>query len=341
MTNLKKLSPEVLIPRIGDFLVSRGLISDLDLEKALSIQQIARTKGDNPLLGQVLIQMGAISKEQLDHVITEQVMNLRSALEEANKDLEQKVHQRTGELERAYQKVSELSKQKSNFIANISHELRTPLTHIKGYLALFNENQMGQLTSEQRNAIKVMLASSDKLENLIDNLILFSMVDQGKVPLDCSVIVLNEIVEKVIDQQRSRFNLHSVELTSFLPENEIKAQVDPKKFSWALIELLNNSVKFTPAGGKVLIKLNESTEYITLTITDSGIGISPEKIDLVFEPFYQVDGSASRKFSGTGLGLALVQEIIKAHNGRIEVKSMPNQGSQFSIELPRKLDAKP
>jgi len=174
------LSPEILIPRLGDFLVDLGIITKQDLDKALVIQATARTNGANPLLGQILIEMGIITREQLDDVITKQIVSLRDALQKANQSLEVRVQRRTHELEAAYEKLTELDRLKGNFVQNISHELRTPLTHIKGYVELLRSKELGEINADQQQALDVMSTSSDRLEKLIEDLIMFSLMDQKK-----------------------------------------------------------------------------------------------------------------------------------------------------------------
>ena len=134
--NLSNLSPEMLIPRMGEYIVQKGLISEADLQKALAYQREQTSQGKPYLLGQALIDMNLLDRTMLDQVVTEQLIQLRSALQAANRNLEQRVKDRTAELNEALNRLSELSQMKANFVANISHELRTPLTHVKGYLEL-------------------------------------------------------------------------------------------------------------------------------------------------------------------------------------------------------------
>jgi signal transduction histidine kinase len=128
------LSPEMLVSRLGDSLVQKGHISEADLQKALVYQQEQLVQGKTCLLGQALIDLNLLKQAVLDQVVTEQIIQLRNALQAANRSLEQRVQQRTAELQGALERLSELSQMKANFVSNISHELRTPLTHVKGYV---------------------------------------------------------------------------------------------------------------------------------------------------------------------------------------------------------------
>src|SRR6266511_1706240 len=157
-----RLTPEMLVPRMGEYLIQKGLISAEQLQKALDYQQEATAKGDPILLGQALIDLKLLERVELDQAVTEQIIQLRSALQAANRTLEHRVEERTAALQKALERVSELSQLKSNFVANISHELRTPLTHIKGYLELLTTESLGKITNEQRHALQVRQQSTGK-----------------------------------------------------------------------------------------------------------------------------------------------------------------------------------
>lgn len=340
MTGSKKssLTPEILIPRLGSYLVDLGLITDSDLEKALALQTIARSRGESPLIGQVLIDMGAIDRNQLDHVVTEQILHLRDALQKANQTLEQRVQQRTHELEAAYQKLAELSKQKSNFVQNISHELRTPLTHLKGYLGLFRAGELGKLDDDQKQAIEVMSNSSDRLERLIEDLIMFALMDQKRVTLEKSSVKINDLIVKALDNVRKKTG-PLVQIDLELDAENPSVMVDSQKILWAISELIRNSVKFTPADGIVRVTSVSGVKKVEVSVQDTGMGIPPEKIENIFEPFFQINGSTSRKVGGTGIGLSLVQEIFKAHGSEVNVESYAGKGSRFFFNLDKKMDA--
>src|SRR5919199_680295 len=134
MVEQQRLTPEMLVPRIGEYLIQKGLISAENLQKALDYQQEATANGNPILLGQALIDLKLLEQADLDQAVTELIIQLRSALQATNRSLERRVEERTAELQKALQRVSELSQLKANFVSNISHELRTPLTHIKGYI---------------------------------------------------------------------------------------------------------------------------------------------------------------------------------------------------------------
>ena len=174
------LTPEILVSRLGEYLIDKGLITQNDLEKALQAQEWIRSEGKPvPLLGQILLQMECLSKDDLDRAITEQILALRNALIRSNQQLEVRVEERTKELAAAYNQLSELNQLKSNFVANISHELRTPLTHISGYIDLLIAGDLGPVFEEQWLALTTIQKSYMRLEKLIEDLIQFSMAEKG------------------------------------------------------------------------------------------------------------------------------------------------------------------
>src|SRR5258708_29909286 len=167
MAQKLQLSPEMLVPRLGDALVRAGDIAEADLHKALAYQQDQVAQGKTCLLGQALLDLNLIDQATLDGAVTEQIIQLRSALQAANRNLELRVQERTAELQEALERLNELSQMKANFIANISHELRTPLTHVKGYLELMVSESFGPLSDEQRHALAISQKSTCKLEGMI------------------------------------------------------------------------------------------------------------------------------------------------------------------------------
>ena len=183
MPDQKRLTPEMLVPRMGEYLVQKGLVSAEDIQRALAYQQEETARGNNILLGQALIDLNMVSRADLDQAVTEQIIQLRTALQASNRSLERRVEERTSELQKALERVSELSQLKANFISNISHELRTPLTHIKGYIELLVTESLGAITEEQKHALAVSQQSTIRLETLIDDLIMVSLASRGELSL--------------------------------------------------------------------------------------------------------------------------------------------------------------
>jgi signal transduction histidine kinase len=212
------LTPEDLVPRLGEYLIRKGLVTQDDLQKALAFQNHKQQKGERILLGQALTDLNLLTRQQIDHAVTEQIIQLRSALEDANRFLEHRVAERTAELQEALHKLSDMSQIKANFVANISHELRTPLTHIKGYLELLATESLGQLNDEQKSALEVSQRASGRLESLIDNLILFSLAARGEMSLRLTPVDINKVAGEVINISLSKANDRNVTLRTNIPE---------------------------------------------------------------------------------------------------------------------------
>lgn len=328
-----KLSPEVLVPRLGDYLIEKNLLTPDDLIQALAYQREMKDAGEEKLIGQALLDLNIISREMLDQVVTEQILQLQSALRQANEELETRVQQRTVELQDALQRLAELNQLKSNFIANISHELRTPLTHIKGYVELLADDALGELNPQQADAIRVMHKAETRLGNLIEDLIQFSSYSKGGMDIVLKNTRISEILDDVIQQAQQRCDTKGLTCHIKIPNELPEVLADPQRLPWAVHHLIDNAIKFTSEGGVVQIgaKLNET--QVHLYVFDTGIGIAADRMDEIFEPFHQLDGSSTRRYGGTGLGLSMAQQIVEAHQSKIIVRSKQGEGSYFEFAL--------
>jgi signal transduction histidine kinase len=332
--NLPKLTPEMLIPRMGEYLVQKGLITDDQLREALAHQQRKIAAGEHCLLGQALMDLNMLSRDMLDEVVTEQIIQLRSALQSANRNLEQRVKERTAELNTALQRLSELNQMKANFVANISHELRTPLTHVKGYVELLVTESLGALSREQRHALQVTQRATSKLESIIEDLIMFSLTSRGEMSMKLDRVDIRRIITQAARSASDKAEERGVEVQVSAPEKTLFVQADPDKIAWVVNQLLDNGIKFTPSGGKVAISLREEgRNLILVAVSDTGIGIPPVRMKEIFEPFHQLDGSSTRHYGGTGLGLSLVRQIVEAHGSLLDAQSTEGKGSTFKFPL--------
>lgn len=328
------MTPEILVPRIGDYLIERGALTQVDLDRALAHSRELAQQGKPRLVGQVLLDLGLVDRETLDQVITEQILQLQNALQQTNQQLEQRVQERTRELQNALNKLSELNQLKSNFVANVSHELRTPLTHLRGYLDLMDDGTLGELSEDQRLALEVMLRSEGRLEQLIDELIQFSLASSEQLILDLEIIDFNTLVSSVIPKMAIKAQNNGLALEMELADRLPPVKVDEDKLTWVVMELLDNSIKFTPRGGRVKIAVRQDIQELCCTVTDTGIGIAQDRLAEIFTPFHQLDSSVTRRYGGVGLGLALVKKIMEAHGAAIKVQSLEGKGSQFEFRLP-------
>lgn len=331
---LPKLTPEMLIPRMGEYLVQKGLITEMDLQKALAYQEEQISKGKQYVLGQALMDLKMLDRDALDQVVTEQLIQLRSALQSSHRNLEQRVKERTSDLNEALQRLSELSQMKANFVANISHELRTPLTHVKGYLELLVTGSLGKISDDQRHALQVSQRAGAKLESMIEDLIMFSLASRGEMSMKLDKVDIRRIVSLASSSAFNKAAERGVQVSANAPDNIPGVQADPEKIGWVLNQLLDNGIKFTPSGGSVVVTLKEEgSNLVLLSVTDTGIGIPQSRLKEVFEPFHQLDGSSTRHYGGTGLGLSLVRQIIEAHGSLLDVQSVEGKGSTFKFPL--------
>jgi len=334
MPDQPRLTPEMLVPRMGEYLIQKGLISAEHLQKALDYQQDELSKGNSVMLGQALVELQLVARADLDQAVTEQIIQLRSALQAANRTLERRVEERTAELQKALERVSELSQLKANFISNISHELRTPLTHIKGYTELLITKSMGPITEEQRHALQVSQQSTTRLEALIEDLIMVSLASRGELSINQQDVDIRRLANLAVKSSSGRAQDRGVNLHAVIDDDLPFVQADSQKIAWVLNQLIDNGIKFTPSGGSVVISIQrEGENLILVSITDTGIGIPPNQIKDIFESFHQLDGSSTRRYGGTGLGLSLVRDIIEAHGSMLDVQSTEGRGTTFKFPL--------
>ena len=332
--NIPKLSPEMLIPRMGEYIVQKGLITEDQLQMALAYQQERIDKGEHYLLGQALTDLRMLDHDTLDQVVTEQIFQLRNALQSANRNLEQRVKERTSELNEALLRLSELSQMKANFVANISHELRTPLTHVKGYLELLVTESLGDISEEQRHALQVSQRAAAKLESIIDDLIMFSLASRGEMSMRLDKVDIRRVVTLAAKSALPKAEERGVQILVSALENIPAVQADSEKIGWVINQLLDNGIKFTPSGGSVVVALKEEGNNLVLvSVTDTGVGIPSNRLKEIFEPFHQLDGSSTRHYGGTGLGLSLVRQIVEAHGSLLDVQSVVGKGSTFKFPL--------
>lgn len=328
------VTPEILVPRLGEYLVEKGKLLPSELDQALNYQAEKTRLGRPLLLGQALLELNMIERETLDEVVTLQILELQEALRRSNRELEARVDERTQDLEKALDKLTELNQLKANFIANISHELRTPLTHIKGYLDLLYDEELGPLTVDQMEALAVVKQSENRLEGLIEDLIQFALASRGDLSLNLTPVNLVDMIQKIIEQYSIITESANISLLVDVPSDLPPVHCDQEKISWVLQQLIDNAIKFTMAGGVLKIEAHQRGAEVSIAISDSGIGISSDQQEEIFEPFHQLDGSSTRRYRGTGLGLALSNRIVGAHGARIEVVSSLGAGSRFSFSLP-------
>ncbi|MCX6553202.1 MAG: HAMP domain-containing sensor histidine kinase [Acidobacteria bacterium] len=325
---------DAMLSRFGEFLMKRGYITQTHLDSALERQRELSANGTRETLGQVLLELGILTREQLELASVQQTQDLQNALRQVNVQLEQRVAERTKELENAYRRLAELDRLKGNFVSNISHELRTPLTKIKGFTALLAAGELGPLTADQGDAIAVMERGVADLERLVGDLIQFASGARGEMALRPTVVAVGELLDQVMLQAGEKAARRGIALACQAHTSPLAVTADAEKVRWVLNQLLDNAIKFTLPGGRVAFGADAAGATVRFWVVDTGPGIAPERLSELFEPFHQLDGSATRAQGGTGLGLTLVKMILEAHSSRISVDSQLGRGSRFQFELP-------
>lgn len=240
------------------------------------------------------------------------------------------------ELARASEMLKQLNEMKGNFVANVSHELRTPLTSIKAYTETLVHNRHAMPDEVREEFLAVIHQESEKLTTIIDNILDLSRLDGGAGRARREECDLAEIVRQQAEAARTRAAAKEIELRVDVPAGEVRLAVAPAQIAQVVDQLLDNACKFTPAGGAVRLALHDGIAAVELQVEDSGIGVPPDKMDYIFDRFYQVDGSSTREHGGQGVGLAICRDIVEWHEGRIWVENRRPCGCRFRVVLPRR-----
>ena len=330
---------------ISDFLlqtrrrrVERLDLVDPDTGRALPAEvhssKIIDARGETNAIVSVVHDLTQFSENQrlaaelrtLNEQLEDRIRFATIQLEERNKQLEWQ----SAELEKA-------SRLKSEFLAAMSHELRTPLNVIIGYTSLMRERIYGDLSDAQDDTLQKVHITSQHLLALINDVLDLSKIEAGKMPLHLEDVDLRSLIGDL-----SETIMPMVRKKQLLYENEVGPDVpsiltDRTKLKQILLNLLSNAVKFTPKG-TVRIEVSRHQERVHIRVNDTGIGIKPEHLEVIFEDFRQLDQSHTREYGGTGLGLSITKNLLALLGGTIAVESKYGDGSRFSIDLPVRLD---
>ena len=248
----------------------------------------------------------------------------------------QRLEERNRQLAEANREVEQANKAKSAFLANMSHELRTPLNSVIAMSDILLEKYFGDLTQQQEDYAKDIRESGQLLLSLINDILDLSKVEAGHSPLELSEVDLKNLLEGSLTVVRERALKHGISLSCEVAEDLPTISGDGRKLKQAIYNLLSNAVKFTPDQGKVGVDARLDDDRIRVCVWDTGIGIPPEDQEKVFGEFEQSDISLTRKYEGTGLGLALVKRFVEQHGGGIWLESKVGEGSRFCFTLPLK-----
>jgi len=262
--------------------------------------------------------------------------------------LEETVQQRTVELEAEKNRAEAANRAKSAFLANMSHELRTPLNSIIGFGDALQRGLAGEVNQEQKEYISDILEGGTHLLALINDILDLSKIEADKVELRYEETEVAEMIDHSLVMVRQKAMKHHISLNVEVPENLPVIEADERRMRQVVANLLSNAVKFTPDGGRVTVSarlvagaVEEDGPWLEIAVADTGPGIPHDEQSQLFTPFVQLESGYTKAHEGTGLGLALCQQIVTLHGGRITVQSEPGQGSVFTCLIPGRRPAVP
>jgi len=326
---------------ISDFLLSterskqaRMTLTDPRTSSMLPVEVVA---------GKIMNERGEpIAVVSALHDLRQQVENERlyEELKRLNLDLEDRIRSATSHLEdqnaqllwQAHE-VEKANRLKSEFLASMSHELRTPINAIIGYAALLLEGMFGQLSDQQREPLDRSRAAADHLRALIDDILDLAKIEAGKMEFVLEKLSLADVIREASQQMEPMIRRKSLSYTVDVSPEAPAIVSDRTKLKQVLLNLLSNAMKFTNKGG-VSIVARQHAMGVRIDINDTGIGIKPEYLSVIWEDFRQVDQSRTREFGGTGLGLSITRKLVARLGGTISVESIVAVGTSFTVMLP-------
>jgi PAS domain S-box-containing protein len=239
------------------------------------------------------------------------------------------------EKKRFERRLKELDRMKSDFVSNVSHELRTPLTAIKGSVDNMIDGITGPLNEKQTRYLVRIKSNADRLGRLITDLLDLSKIEAGKIDLKPAYLAVNLLAREVVEVLRSVAGEKLINLEVTSPEDNVQTWGDKDKIVQILMNLIGNALKFTPVHGEIRVVVEKlDSEWVRVSVADTGPGIPAEEASKIFDKFYQVEQSNKQKTRGTGLGLAISRALVEMHGGKIWIEGGLNGGSVFSFTLP-------
>lgn len=231
-------------------------------------------------------------------------------------------------------RLDELNKMKSDFVSITSHELRTPLAIIKGYVDVLSGGLLGDLNEKQKEKLDTISNKIKQLNNLIEKILDLSIIDSGGLKLNLQEVDLNDLALEVVKDFKQITKENEVEIQLKTDRTATKAVVDAERIKQVLVNLIINSIKFTPRLGIIRVIITKEPSYAVMMVEDTGTGIAKKNIDKLFDRFYQVDSTIRRKHGGVGLGLTICKRIVELHGGAVYIKSWVNKGTVVTVKLP-------
>lgn len=231
-----------------------------------------------------------------------------------------------------------IDRERRNFVSNVSHELRTPLTSIKSYTEALVDGAW-ENKEIAPGFLKVIETETDRMMRMITDLLNLSRMDQNRLGLEKEFINMNELVLHIVNRfemvlQSEPYREKNYRILTDITQRDLWVELDQDKITQVLDNIINNAIKYSPDGGRIIVRLMETHTDIIVSVSDEGLGIARKDIPHLFDRFYRVDKARSRAMGGSGLGLAIAQEVVQLHGGKIWVNSIENKGSTFFVSLP-------
>jgi signal transduction histidine kinase len=231
-------------------------------------------------------------------------------------------------------RLTELDRQKTDFMATVSHELRTPLTSINGYIELLEDGDYGPLTDPQLGALSIIERNATRLRGLIEDLLVLNKIEATGLALAVEEVPVKDLVRGVVDMLRPVAENAGVELEADLVDEDLVVRVDRGQLERTLINLGSNAIKFTPRGGVARVSACDDGEHAVISVSDTGIGIPTKDLGRLFGRFYRASNATAQAIPGTGLGLAIAKAIVEGHGGELGVESVEGEGTTMRVFLP-------
>jgi signal transduction histidine kinase len=334
-------------PRLGDGIVGRAAVS----RQSVQVPNILEERAYAPRMRQMLERYGfraslAVPLLREDRIVGGLVVRRKSTGEFRSEVVELLKTFATQsvlaiqnarlfrEIEDKSRQIEAANRHKSEFLANMSHELRTPLNAIIGFSEVLQEKLFGDLNEKQAEYTSDILTSGQHLLSLINEILDLSKVEAGRMELELATFDLPLAIDNARTFVRERATKHGIKLDVTIDERLGDYVGDERKIKQILLNLLSNAVKFTPEGGRIGIQAKKVDGAVEISVSDTGIGISPQDQERIFEEFRQVGGDYAHKSEGTGLGLTLAKKFVELHGGKIRVESKVGKGSTFTFTLP-------
>ena len=306
----------------GDFFGEMALIHNAPRAATVTAKTVITTlELEKTAFDRVLKNSSSVAMAMVSEISSRLRLNDQMAVDD--------LRMRAGELAQAYQKLAEQDLARREFLTNIAHELRTPLMVASGYLQMV---QNGTLSGNQLPVgIDAISRNVQQIVTLVNDILFLQEMDL--VLPDFQKVDMNQIAQSVVNMYKPKAVERKVTLR-FKPDPSLPpVSGDPKSLERALMSLVDNAIKFSPKGGDVTIRFSQKDENVYVAVEDHGIGIKKENMPRIFDRFYHLERSGDDLFGGIGLGLAITRQVIEQHHGKLDVESVPNKGSTFTLTL--------